>query len=305
MNVLILGSSGFIGKHLTRRLHDDGHQVTGFDRFRGELEEDSRLRYVEGSFDADTDFDRLLAGQEVVYHLISSSFPNSKIAYDQEISENVFVTLKLLEACVRQGIKRFVFISSGGTVYGEPIGTRSFKETDNTAPISSYGIQKLMIEKYLHLFYHQHQLDYKVIRLANPYGPGQNPKGQVGAIAVLLDRALKDQAITIFGDGTSVRDYIYIDDAIEGIVRIADAETEHSVFNLGSGQGTSLVTILEKIQKVTQKELDIRYEDRRAADLAYSVLDTDRYQQSFPEHALTDLEEGIMRFYHHLIQEEK
>lgn len=302
MKLLILGSSGFIGKHLVKRLYNDGHELTCFDRFHDPEPSLEDLRKVEGLFTANTDFDALVSGQEKVYHLISSSFPNSDIAYDVEIAENVLVTIKLLKACVRQGVKQVIFVSSGGTVYGEPKGMRPFKETDETLPIASYGVQKLMIEKYLHLFYH-HSLDYKVIRLANPYGPGQNPKGSVGAIAVLLNRALYDELITIFGDGSSVRDYIYIDDAVSGIVNISMLPTPEKVYNLGSGQGTSLVTILDKIKLVTKKELNLTFLPKRAADLAYSVLDTSLYQECFPQHQMTSLEEGISQFYFAMLEE--
>lgn len=302
MKSLILGASGFLGRHLTKKLLELGHNVTCFDI--GHTPIFDNVTYVDGFFSVETDFEELVHGHDIVFHLISSSFPNSTIPYDQEISENVFATLKLMEACVKQSGTRLVFMSSGGTVYGQTSTAIPFKEQDETTPIASYGIQKLMIEKYLHLFHHQYGLDYKVVRLANPYGPGQNPKGAVGAIAVLLDRAINDEVITIFGDGSSVRDYIYIDDAIQGLVNIALSDTAEKVFNLGGGQGTSLTQILESIQKVTGKSLNINYLPQRPTDVAYSVLDTTLYSKLFPQHQMVTLDAGINSFYNTMVKEQ-
>lgn len=301
MKSLILGSSGFLGKHLTKKLLELGHSVTCFDMSHTPVFDN--VMYIDGFFSTETNFEKLVLGHDIVFHLISSSFPNTTIPYEQEITENVFATLKLMEACVKQPGTRLVFMSSGGTVYGQSIKGVPFKEQDETTPISSYGIQKLMIEKYLHLFHHQHGLDFKVVRLANPYGPGQNPKGAVGAIAVLLDRANNEEAITIFGDGSSVRDYIYIDDAIQGLVNIALSDTSEKVFNLGGGQGTSLIQILECIQKVTEKSLTIDYLPRRSTDVDYSVLDITLYNKLFPQHKMVTLDKGINLFYSMMIKE--
>lgn len=301
MKSLILGASGFLGRHLTKKLLELGHNVTCFDINHTPFFDN--VTYIDGFFSKETNFEKLVLDHDIVFHLISSSFPNSTISYEQEITENVFSTLKLMEACVKQSGTRLVFMSSGGTVYGQSIKSVPFKEQDETTPIASYGIQKLMIEKYLHLFHHQYGLDFKVVRLANPYGPGQNPKGAVGAIAVLLDRANNDEVITIFGDGSSVRDYIYIDDAIQGLVNIALSDTSEKVFNLGGGQGTSLTQILESIQKVTGKSLNIDYLPQRSTDVAYSVLDITLYSTLFPQHKMVTLEKGINSFYSTMIKE--
>lgn len=300
MKSLILGSSGFLGKHLTQKLLELGHQVTCFDISHTPMF--ANAMYIDGFFSKETNFEKLVHDHDIVFHLISSSFPNSTIPYEQEISENVFATLKLMEACVKQPGTRLVFISSGGTVYGQSKKGVPFNEQDETTPIASYGIQKLMIEKYLHLFHHQYGLDFKVVRLANPYGPGQNPKGAVGAIAVLLDRAKNDEVITIFGDGSSVRDYIYIDDAIQGLVNIALSETSEKVVNLGGGQGTSLTQVLESIQKVTGKSLTIDYLPQRSTDVDFSVLDITLYSKLFPKHTMVTLEQGISSFYSTMIK---
>lgn len=305
MNYLVLGSSGFIGRHLTTALLNQGERVTAFDMNQGTGLVHPKLRFVEGSFSQDYNFEKLVRGQDVVFHLISTTFPNSNPDLRDEISENVFSTLALLDACVKEQVKRVVFVSSGGTVYGNNTDGQPFSEQHTTLPISSYGIQKLMIEKYLHLYHHKFNLDYRVVRLANPYGPGQNPKGAVGAVTVFLDRVMNHQPITIFGDGSSVRDYIFIDDAIEGLINVSKDTSQHKLYNLGSGVGISLNTILMEIQDLLKEKAELTYLPQRDSDVNYSVLDTDLYQSEFKEHRFTKLQKGISLLYDSMKEKEK
>lgn len=296
MNYLVLGASGFIGKHLTRTLLEQGHTVTAFDMKRNEEFEEENIHFIEGEFSTSCDFENLVRGQDVVFHLISTTLPSTHQPLTQEITDNVFSTLSLLDACVKENVKRVIFISSGGTVYGKS-NNLPFTEISPTNPIASYGIQKLMIEKYLYLYKHKFGLDFRVIRLANPYGPGQNPNGAVGAITVFMDRAILGKKITIFGDGSSVRDYIYISDAIKGIINVAQSENNEEIYNLGSGIGTSLNDILNQIYQISGKEVEVEYLPKRDSDLDYSVLDISRYQNEFPDHQMLSLGEGMEKFY--------
>lgn len=292
MNCLILGANGFIGRNLVKELIlDHDNFVTAFDRDEKEWNTD-QVKTIAGNFSANFNFDQITKNQDVVFHLISTTTPNANKDLCLEIEENVFSTIKLLDSCVKNKIKKVVFISSGGTVYGESDGT-SFNELNSTLPICSYGIQKLTIEKYLHYYYHKHNLDYSVIRLSNPYGPGQNPKGAVGAICVFMYKALKDQEITIFGDGTSLRDYIFIADAIKGIINLSQLKTEEKIFNLGSGYGIDLNEILNHVKILLGKEISVRYEPQRINDLHYSVLDNQKYLSYFPNHEFVCLKDGM------------
>lgn len=300
MKYLILGASGFIGSHLTNKLMENKkNELTLFDRKINKYNNLDKINVIEGNFSATYDFNELVRGQDVVFHLISTSLPNSEKKISIEIEENVISTLALLDACVEENVKKIIFISSGGTIYGESEG-KPFKETDTTNPICSYGIQKLMIEKYLYLYNHKYGLDYSIIRLANPYGPGQNASGTVGAITVFLDRVIKNDTITIYGDGGSIRDYIYIEDAIKGIINIANYNSEQKIFNLGSGLAVSLKEIIDKIESITKTEIKINFLPKRINDLEYSVLDISNYSKNFPEHIFISLENGIREMYYYL-----
>lgn len=301
MNILILGAAGFIGTNLTMELVKSKiHKITLFDREQADFTSIEKSRYtnieiVKGNFDLDCDFEKLVFGQDIIYHLISTTYPsNSNQKIIEEMKANVIVTLSLLDACVKQSIKKVIFISSGGTVYGIEKQI-PLKEDTPTFPISSYGIQKITIEKFLYLYNYLYGLDYNVIRLANPYGPYQNPNGVLGAITTFTYKTLTGQPIQVYGDGSVVRDYIYIDDAIRGILNIATATGMHKVFNLGSGKGYSLNQVIETIQKTLGICNQIQYLEGRIVDVPINTLDITRYEEAFGRLNPLSLEDGIKR----------
>ena len=301
MNNLILGSSGFIGRNLRKKLEQRKESVTLFDRF---IDEDTRALYKNrcfcGEFSETTKFDEILEGVDRVYHLISTTIPSSNIPIVDEIRQNINPTIQLLESCVRNHVKDIIFVSSGGTVYGK---TRMvpFREEDETDPICSYGIQKLMIEKYLYLYHHLYGLHYKVVRLANPYGPGQNPNGIQGAVTTFTYKAVADDLIKIYGNGKVVRDYIYIDDAIEGILNIADNK-KYDVVNLGCGQGYDLIKVIQTLEDILDKKLHVEYSPGRKVDVPFNVLNIDRYNEISQHHRFDTLEEGIRKLIAYIME---
>ena len=301
MNNLILGSSGFIGKNLIRKLEQKKENIYLFDRFIDDnIKEAHKDHFFCGEFSKISDFDNLLDGIDRVYHLISTTIPSSDTPIIEEINQNVCATIRLLDSCVRKKVKDIIFISSGGTVYGKTC-MAPFKEVDEKNPICSYGIQKLMIEKYLYLYHHLYGLHYKVIRLANPYGPGQRPNGIQGAVTTFTYKAVADDVITIYGDGKVVRDYIYIDDAVDGIINIADNQ-KYDVVNLGYGVGHNLIEVVKTIEHILGKHLRVKYYAGRKVDVPFSVLNIDRYNEISPHHQFYTLEEGIRKLIAYIME---
>ncbi|MBQ7220175.1 MAG: NAD-dependent epimerase/dehydratase family protein [Synergistaceae bacterium] len=199
-----------------------------------------------------------------------------------------------MEACVRQKASKVVFISSGGTVYGKE-SICPVNEDTPARPITSYGIQKITIERLLYLYHYVYGLDYRIIRLANPYGPYQRPNGRLGAATTFIHKALNGEKIHVFGDGSVVRDFIYIDDAVRGIVNIANGESAHRTFNLGSGHGTSIKQLIDTIQDTLNVKLDAEYEPARKIDVPVNYLDISRYEAAFGALNPISLKEGIKR----------
>jgi UDP-glucose 4-epimerase len=191
-------------------------------------------------------------------------------------------------------MRKVVFASSGGTVYGVP-ETVPISEDHPTNPISSYGIVKLAVEKYLGLFHHLYGLDYTVLRISNPYGPYQDPKGQQGAISVFLHRIYEGRPISTWGDGAVVRDYLYVSDLMDALVRVTEVESRERVLNIGSGRGTSLNELVQLMAEVVGEQPAVEYLPARALDVPVSVLDIGRARAELGWSPKTELVEGIAR----------
>lgn len=300
MNILILGAAGFIGTNLTLELSKSkDNKLTLADRkkewFRNIKEYNLfNIKIEESSLDIYMDFG-ILEGQDIIYHLVSTNVPttsNKHISLD--IKANVLFSAYLFDACVKYGVKKVVFISSGGTVYGKEV-TCPISEDSPTNPITSYGLQKLSIEKLLYLYNYMYRLDYRIIRLANPYGPYQRPNGVLGAVTTFTYKALKREKVVVYGDGSVIRDFIYIDDAINAIIKITNGNDNHHVFNIGCGYGTSINKLLEIVEASLGIEMDIEYREGRTVDVPMNYLDISRYERYYGALNPISLEEGIKR----------
>jgi len=294
MRALVLGGNGFIGSHLVDRLLVEGVCVRVFDRqpemYRRPLD---RVDYRYGDFGNRALLTEALTNIDLVFHLIGTTVPqtsNDDPIFD--VMSNVVETIYLLEQCVKMNIKKIVFLSSGGTVYGIP-QVLPVSEDAPTNPLCSYGITKLTIEKYLYLFHHLYGLSYAVIRPSNPYGPRQNPKGIQGAVAVFLGRVARGEVIEVWGDGKIIRDYVFVQDLVDGIYRSAISAASACVYNLGSGEGYSLNYILEIIQRVVGCRLTVHYAPARSFDVPRIYLDNRRARQELGWSPKTTLETGI------------
>lgn len=282
--VLVTGGAGFIGLHLVESLIAKGYNVRVLDRIpvdiRPEWQKSAQIEYLMGDFSDHSLIDVALKDIDIVYHLVSTTIPaSSNIDPIFDVQSNLVGTLSLLQIALQAGVKKVIFVSSGGTVYGKP-KTLPIRESDATDPICSYGITKLAIEKYLQMFHELHGLEFLVFRLANPFGEGQRPGAQ-GAIAAFMHRVVTGQPIEIWGDGSVVRDYIYIRDVVEVMVRGIDYTGTSHVFNLGSGHGRSLNEIVEALGVVSGQQVQCIYKSGRALDVPKSVLDISLVTQEF------------------------
>lgn len=301
MKIMLLGAAGFIGTNLMNHLvQNHNNNITLVDRKRGYFPKTEQIHcdqvsIVESSLEHNTNFEELLQGQEIVYHLVSTTVPSTSNQHiSQELMANVVFSSNLFEACVRCGVQKVVFISSGGTVYGKESDC-PLKENTSTNPISSYGVQKITIEKLLYLYHYMYGLDYRIIRLANPYGPYQRPDGVLGAVTTFTYKALKGEPITVYGDGSVVRDFIYIDDAISAIMKIADGKNRHFTFNVGCGYGTSIKQVLDTIQDTLKIKLNIIYQEGRNVDVPVNFLNISRYEKYYGALNPISLSEGIRK----------
>jgi UDP-glucose 4-epimerase len=279
MKCAILGGGGFIGSAIANRLLLEGHSVRIFERPRVEpfrrFRADEQIEWVTGDFLSTHDISNAIEGADVVLHLVSSTLPkNSNDAPIYDVQSNLIGTLQLLNAMVAGNVRKIIFISSGGTVYGIP-KYLPIDEIHPTDPLVSYGINKLAIEKYLHLFEKMHGIKAISLRVANPYGERQRIETAQGAVGVFLHHALKGVPIEIWGDGSATRDYIHIDDVAEAFLKAVEYSGSKSVLNISSGSGTSLNELTGMIEKVLGKSIECRYLPGRPFDVPVNVLSND------------------------------
>jgi UDP-glucose 4-epimerase len=279
--VLLVGGSGFVGSHVVDKLLDRGHSVRVFDRqperFRSPLRE---VEYHFGDFADRMALVEALAGVEVVFHLLSTTLPGTgDLDPKVDVQDNLVGTLNLLESMDRLGIRRILFLSSGGTVYGVP-DILPIPESHPLRPLNSYGIVKVSIELYLDMYRRLREFSPIVIRASNPFGPRQAHSGVQGIISTFFWRILAGEPVEIWGDGSVVRDYFAVSDLAEFCALAGTGKTE-GVYNAGSGHGTSISEIVEAIRAVTQVRFDTVYKPGRPIDVPRSVLDCSRAKSDF------------------------
>jgi UDP-glucose 4-epimerase len=295
----IYGANGFIGRHLVRRLARRGAPVRAVSRwfdadftrpFRGLVD------FVDADLQRAIDMASSLQDVETVVQLISTSSPSHKNDNPvADIHENVIPQVDFLQACVRSGVKRYVFLSSGGAVYG-PHAPTPTPETSPTDPISSHGVTKLTVEKYIRMHGHVDGLEYAILRVANPFGPGQTFRKGQGLIPAILDRWQKGLPIRIFGDGQAMRDYIYIDDVIDAVeAALFLPGSPRLVLNVGSGKAHSVIDVVEAIEAAACQRFQREYVDARKTDVDIAWLDISSAGRVLGWVPRTEFREGIAK----------
>lgn len=295
MKALVLGGCGFIGSHLVDSLLAAGHKVRVYDRspelFRAPL---PNVDYRFGDFSDSASLAEALEGVEVIYHLISTTVPStSNLDPVADVQGNLINTLRLLQLMVQKNINKIVYLSSGGTVYGIP-DVVPIPETHPLRPICSYGVVKVAIENYLLMFHQLYGLEYVVLRASNPYGERQGHVGVQGVIGTFMRKILKDEPIEIWGDGSVVRDFIYVGDLAE-LCELAGRSQVCGVFNAGGGIGYSINEIINILVNVTGQTILPVYRAGRGFDVPKVVLDISRVSLDLKWAPRVALQEGISR----------
>ncbi len=270
-----MGGGGFLGVHLANALTRHGAAVRAFGRTLANPNElDERVRWSCGHFEDPAAVAEAAQGQEIVFHLLSGSVPGQPGQKPvSDLETNVLGTLRFLDICDAAAVRRIVFASSGGTVYGAT-DRHPIPEASPTDPISAYGVGKLAIEKYLGLYHHLYGLEYFALRVANVYGPLQSPFKRQGVVAAMLDRALAGKPLEIWGTGEIVRDFVHIDDVVSAFLLAATYNGPHRVMNVGSGAGLSINQVASDIEAVAgTTDIPRVYRAGRAADVPVNVLD--------------------------------
>lgn len=301
MKILFIGGAGFIGANLVKRFCENGSfEVTVIEPETASIMrlDGLQVEIVRVSLANVEAVEQIIANKRIdtVVHLVSTLIPGSGYEdFKQELTDMVFPSIRIMEYCARFDIK-FVYFSSGGTVYGNRTTMQPFVETDDMAPISYYGWSKQMMENSILFKNRTERLRYLIVRPSNPYGHGQNLYGRQGLVAVAIGKILNGQPVEVWGDGSAIRDYIYIDDLAEVFFQLIDNNVSNETVNIGSGRGYSVNDVLAFLKIISKVDFKIKYENARPMDVSNMVLDTEKMHK-FTNVELTPMLEGVSMFY--------
>jgi len=277
-SAIVFGGGGFIGTNLCRRLASSGYEVRAFGHSCLFPQALAEVEWISGDFADRSAVARALEPGAIVFHLIHSTLPHAASQSSSDTQGTITPTLGLLDACRTAGVARVVFVSSGGTVYGNATHIPT-PETTPSAPITPYALSNVAIEQSLALCHKRDGLEYRVLRAGNPYGPFQTANRNQGVIATMIKRALGGDKIDIWGDGSVVRDFVYIDDLIDALLLSAETNSHHRIFNIASGRGRSVSEIIAAIAEALHRPVEINWLPGRPSDVAVSVLAIDRAKE--------------------------
>ncbi len=304
MRSLVLGGNGFIGSHLCEYLARKGHQVICFDHFkkkpvRTALSRQKSIQTVKGDFRKASDLERALDGVDYVFHFIAVATPYHSVRQpEQEVTQILVPTVKLLKLCVKKKIKKIIFPSSGGLIYGSQVDPLDkVSEDEIPLPLIPHAVIKLAIEQFLHFFHRSYHLDFCVLRLSNIYGPRGPLGGGQGVVGIFLDAVLHGKRAVVLGDGQAVRDYLYIDDAVRAIALAATKRGERKIYNVGSGTGCTVLGMLNKICAVCGKKSKPVFAPARPAAIQRVVLSNARFRKEFGWKPTVTLEQGLRKVF--------
>ena len=306
MRAAVVGASGFIGSHLVDGLLTEGYRVRALARhlpgmISAEAQANPALSLQPLDMTDRLGLEQALAGVDLVVHLASGSLPQSSNRNPHDdVGVNLLGALNLLEASRSAGVQRLLVVSSGGTVYGIPEQV-PISEDHPTDPLCSYGITKLAIEKFVALYRQLHGLDGIVLRLANPYGERQRLDASQGVVPVFLGRALRFEPLEIWGDGSTVRDFLHISDVVSALLAACRYDGPERLFNIGSGTGLSLRELVALLEQELERSLEVHYQEGRSFDVPTNVLCIDRANHCLGWRPKVTAVEGLHRFHQSLI----
>lgn len=297
MNIVVIGGAGFIGSVFCRDLALAGHQIISIARAANNSR-DSAIKHIDGNYDDLHNLGELYSTVDVIIHSAHDTTPSSSASQSSlEVSANLLPTLRLLEFLEKQSKAHLIYLSSGGSVYGNNSSERLTEES-RISPISYYGAGKASIEHFISSYVHQSGNNATILRPTNAYGPGQLGRSNFGLIPSLMSSCLYGSTFTLWGDGNSTRDYIYVDDiarlCLASINAIDSKKLQGlNVFNTAAGVSFSILEIISLIQKITGTKISIETRDARKVDVTAVSVDPSNAHKLLGWQPLTHINEGL------------
>lgn len=298
MKILVTGGAGFIGSNLVERLVDEGHQVSVIDDLSSGKERNLPLEKINfyqidiRSSEIGNVFQK--ERPEVLFHLAAQI--DVRISVKDPILDadiNILGTLNLLQNCVKYDLRKFIFASSGGCIYGEAKDL-PISESHPLQPDSPYGISKVIINDYLRYYHHLFGLEYTILALGNVYGEKQDPNGEAGVVAIFAGQLLKNEKPTIYGDGNQLRDYIYVGDVVD-VFTMVIKQADEKIYNIGTGIGSSVNKLFEEMADIIKYNGKPEYAPPRAGEIEKTFLDISKAKKELDWSPKYDLSSGLKK----------
>jgi UDP-glucose 4-epimerase len=295
LKILVTGGAGFIASQIADAFIQEGHQVVILDDLSTGFEKNvnPKAKFIKANI-CDKSLDKLFESEKfdvVNHHAAQMDVRRSVKDPEFDATTNILGTINLLQNCVKYGVKKFMFASTGGAVYGEQDYFPA-DEKHNQQPKSPYGISKLAVEKYLYFYNSEHKLNYTILRYANIYGPRQNPFGEAGVVAIFSTKLLKGEQPIINGHGKQTRDYVFVGDVVKANL-LALRDEASDVYNIGTGIETDVNQLFHYINDITKANKEEKHGPTAAGEQLRSVITSDKLFKKFGWRPSTKLEEGL------------
>lgn len=296
MRILVTGGAGFIGSNVVDEYVEAGHEVAIIDDLSTGKEVNLNPKAKFFKLDIrDKNLPDIISSfaPEIINHIAAQIDVRKSVSepiHNAEINE--LGTINLLESAVKNRVRKVLFSSTGGAIYGEVEKKSGASEEHKQEPISPYAITKRSVEMYLHAYNKLYNLDFTVLRYGNVYGPRQDPLGEAGVIAIFCGKMLKGEIPTIYGDGNQLRDYVYVKDVANANI-LALSTGSGQIFNIGTGRGVSVNELFANLKELLKFDKDARYEPPRAGELSRSVLNCKKAKKELNWKAKTNIKKGL------------
>jgi len=295
MRILVTGGAGFIGSNVVDALVKDGHEVTVLDNLSTGKEENINPEVKFYNIDLldleSLEFVFRELKPDVVNHHAAQIDVRKSVedpAFDAET--NIIGSINLFERSINYGVRRIIFSSTGGALYGEPEELPASEDTP-IEPLSPYGVAKYCAENYLNYFKRLYSIERVILRYANVYGPRQDPLGEAGVVAIFAGKILKGEKPVVYGDGNQTRDYVFVEDVVKA--NVLALEGKEGIYNIGTGRETSVNELIEIFSKVLGHEIKSEYVPPRIGEVHRISLDGEKAKKELSFVQKYSLEEGI------------
>ena len=297
MKILVTGGAGFIASHVSDALISEGHEVFILDNLATGFERNinPKAKFIKKDI-GDKSLSELFEKEkfDVVNHHAAQMDVRRSVADPAfDANTNILGTINLLQNCIKTGVKKFMFASTGGAVYGE----QSYYPADEqhpTSPLSPYGISKLAVEKYLYFYNAQYKLNYTVLRYANIYGPRQNPFGEAGVVAIFSSKMLKGEQTVINGTGKQTRDYVFVGDVVKAnLLGLKDKDTD--IYNIGTGIETDVNQLFNTLNKIIGNNMEEKHGPAAPGEQMRSVISSQKIFNKLGWKPSTTVGEGLQK----------